>query len=192
MADMIARRGCRRVLDLGCGDLALALFLTERLPGVQVVGVDIDPDMVAYSRRLLEARPEAAARIAIHQGDLRELDPLIAAGALEGVDCVTAVDTFHEYLSGGEHQVTDALRRLAGQFPAALFVIGEFCNQPREQLRRRPTAFLEHHLFHDLTGQQIGDAEQWRRIFRDAGLAIVEEKVFNLVGHGYFALRPGR
>jgi SAM-dependent methyltransferase len=188
MADIIARHGCRRVLDLGCGDLALLYFLCETIPDLTAVGVDNDPDMVAYSRRLLAAGPWAA-RIQVRQGDLRRLDPLLAEGGLDA-DCVTAVDTFHEYLWGGTDEILSALKRLRAQFPRALFVIGEFCNQPHEALRRRPTAFLEHHLFHDLTNQKIGEAALWRQLFADAGFALVEERVFNLVGHGHFALRP--
>jgi SAM-dependent methyltransferase len=188
MADIVTRHGCRRVLDLGCGDMALMLFLCQRLPELTAVGVDIDRDMVAYSRDLLQRSP-MASRIDVAEGDLRDLSPLLADGRLDGIDCITAVDTFHEYLSGGTDEIVTALKTLRGQFPEALFVVGEFCNQPHEALRRRPTAFLEHHLFHDLTNQTIGDADLWRRVFRDAGLTIIEEKIFNLVGHGYFALR---
>jgi len=188
MADIVARHGRRRVLDLGCGDLALLLFLCEKLPELTAVGVDIDPAMVAYSRRFLADSP-LASRIEILEGDLRDLDALLAGGKLD-VDCITAVDTFHEYLWGGDDKVLPILTKLRSQFPEALFVIGEFCNQPHEQLRKRPTAFLEHHLFHDLTNQRIGDADLWRRLFREAGFTIIEERIFNLVGHGYFALKP--
>jgi len=188
MADIIARHGRRRVLDLGCGDLALLIFLCERLPDLTAVGVDIDPSMVAYSRRLLADSP-LASRITVIEGDLRSLDAPLADGQLD-VDCVTAVDTFHEYLWSGDDEVPPILAKLRRQFPEALFVIGEFCNQPHEQLRKRPTAFLEHHLFHDLTNQRIGEADLWRRLFSDAGFTILEERIFNLVGHGYFALKP--
>ncbi|HOI56172.1 MAG TPA: class I SAM-dependent methyltransferase [Phycisphaerae bacterium] len=189
MADIIARHGCRRVLDLGCGDLALVTFLCERMSDLTAVGVDLDADMIAYCRRTLAESP-FASRIEVATGDLRHLDDLIASGRLAGVDCVTAVDTFHEYLWTGTDEILAALKKLRSQFPKVLFVIGEFCNQPHESLRRRPTAFLEHHLFHDLTNQKIGEAELWRRLFREAGFQIVEERIFNLVGHGYFALRP--
>ncbi len=188
MADIITRHKRRRVLDLGCGDLALLFFLCQRLPDLTAVGIDIDADMVAYSRRVLAESPYAS-RIELEVGDLRRLDDLAASGRLD-VDCVTAVDTFHEYLWGGTDEILAALRKLRSQFPEALFVIGEFCNQPHESLRRRPTAFLEHHLFHDLTNQKIGTADLWRRLFREAGFQIVEERIFNLVGHGYFALEP--
>jgi SAM-dependent methyltransferase len=187
MADIIARHKCRRVLDLGCGDLAFLLFLCDRLAGLTAIGIDLDPKMVAYARDVL-ARSPHATRLRVEQADLRRLDALAAAGPLD-VDCVTAVDTLHEYLWNGTAEVVAALAKLRQRFPQALFVIGEFCNQPHETLRRRPTAFLEHHLFHDLTNQRIGEADLWRRLFREAGFQIVEERVFNLVGHGYFALR---
>jgi SAM-dependent methyltransferase len=189
MADMIARHGRRRVLDLGCGDLALVFFLCERMADLTAMGVDLDDEMIAYCRRVLPESP-FASRIEVATGDLRQLDDLIASGKLAGVDCVTAVDTFHEYLWGGTDEILAALKKLRGQFPESLFVIGEFCNQPHEALRRRPTAFLEHHLFHDLTNQKIGEADLWRRLFREAGFQIVEERIFNLVGHGYFVLKP--
>ena len=32
-------------------------------------------------------------------------------------------------------------------------------------------------------------AAAWRRMFAAAGLTILEEKVFDMVGHGYFVLR---
>ena len=187
MADIIARHKCRRVLDLGCGDLTFLSFLCERLADVTGIGIDLDPKMVAYARGALAGHPQAA-RLRVEEADLRNLDALLAAGELD-VDCVTAVDTFHEYLWNGPDEVVAALAKLRQQFPRALFVIGEFCNQPHEALRKRPTAFLEHHLFHDLTNQRIGEAELWRRLFREAGFQIVEERVFNLVGHGYFALK---
>ncbi|HUU11914.1 MAG TPA: hypothetical protein VM431_15425, partial [Phycisphaerae bacterium] len=65
----------------------------------------------------------------------------------------------------------------------------EFCKQPHEKLRRNPTAFLEHHLYHDLTNQTIVEAARWRAMFDAAGLQMLEEKVFDIVGHGYFVLR---
>ncbi len=187
MADMLQRRNCRRVLDLGCGDLAFLFFLAERMDDLHGFGIDIDADMIAYSQKVL-AESTLGNCIEVATADMRNLDDLLAAGRLD-VDCVTAVDTFHEYLWSGEEQVRDILTRLRQQFPQALFVIGEFCDQPQAALRKRPTAFLEHHLFHELTNQRIGKADQWRRLFREAGFQIIEEKVFNLVGHGYFALK---
>jgi SAM-dependent methyltransferase len=38
------------VMDLGCGTGSLALGIKRRFPGVEVVGVDIDPDVLAIAR----------------------------------------------------------------------------------------------------------------------------------------------
>jgi len=186
LADMLRRHGATKVLDLGCGDLALLFFACEALPALQCVGIDVDPPTVAYAREVLAASPYAD-RIALAEADMFDLAAV--AEAHPDVDAITAVDTYHEYLAEGDAKVVGLLRSLRETFPEALLYVGEFCKQPHEKLRRRPTAFLEHHLDHDLTNQVITDAPGWRRIAAQAGLEILDEKVFDIVGHGYFVLR---
>jgi len=186
LADMLRRHGARLVLDLGCGDLAFLFYLCETMPAVRAIGIDADRPTVEYARQVLAVSPHAA-RIEVREADMFRLEAL--AGERPDVDAVTAVDTYHEYLGDGGAKVAGLLRKLRSEFPRALLYVGEFCKQPHEKLRRRPTAFLEHHLYHDLTNQTIADAKTWRSIFDRAELAVVEEKVFDMVGHGYFVLR---
>ncbi|KPK41610.1 MAG: hypothetical protein AMK72_15065 [Planctomycetes bacterium SM23_25] len=186
LADMLRRRGARLVLDLGCGDLAFLLYLGEAIPGIRAIGIDVDGPTVAYAREVLAAVP-FGPRIEVHEADMFDLSAI--ARRHGDVDAITAVDTYHEYLSEGEEKVVGLLKALRSQFPKALFYVGEFCKQPHEKLRRKPTAFLEHHLFHDLTNQTIADADRWRAMFAAADLEVIEEKVFDIVGHGYFVLR---
>src|SRR5437763_1255862 len=47
-ADFVAARGGRSVLDAGCGTGRVAIELARR--GFDVVGVDLDPDMLAVAR----------------------------------------------------------------------------------------------------------------------------------------------
>jgi SAM-dependent methyltransferase len=186
LADMLRRHGARRVLDLGCGDLAFLLFLCESALDVLGLGIDTDGPTVAYARQVL-AQTACRDRIQVHQADMFGLQTI--AREHPDVDAITAVDTYHEYLAEGEEKVVGLLRQLREQFPKALLYVGEFCKQPHEKLRRSPTAFLEHHLYHDLTNQTITTAERWRVMFAASGLVIVEEKIFDMVGHGYFVLR---
>jgi len=186
LTDLLRRRGARKVLDLGCGDLALLFYVCEAMSEIRCVGIDIDPPTVAYARDVLAAS-SFADRIEVLQADMFALGGV--AADYPDVDAITAVDTYHEYLSQGEEKVVGLLRTLRSEFPGALLYVGEFCKQPHERLRRRPTAFLEHHLYHDLTNQVISDAAGWRRMFAEAGLEILDEKVFDIVGHGYFVLR---
>jgi len=186
LADMLRRHGARLVLDLGCGDLAFLFFLCETMPEVRAIGIDLDRPTVEYARQVLAVSPHAG-RIEVREADMFRLEAL--AGEQPDVDAVAAVDTYHEYLGDGGEKVVGLLKKLRREFPRALLYVGEFCKQPHEKLRRRPTAFLEHHLYHDLTNQTIADAETWRSLFDRAELAVVEEKVFDMVGHGYFVLR---
>lgn len=64
-ADFVFSHGPRRVLDAGCGTGRVAIELAHR--GVQVVGVDLDPDMIG------RARAKAPELTWIH-ADLSELD----------------------------------------------------------------------------------------------------------------------
>jgi len=186
LADMLRRRGARTVLDLGCGDLSFLFYLCESVPEVRAIGIDNDGPTVAYANEVLAAAP-GTGRIQVCQADMFHLEGV--AREHPEVDAITAVDTYHEYLGQGEERVTGLLRKLRAEFPKSLLYVGEFCKQPHEKLRRRPTAFLEHHLYHDLTNQTIAEAARWRRMFAAAGLTILEEKVFDIVGHGYFVLR---
>lgn len=63
-ADFVAALGPRRVLDAGCGTGRVAVELARR--GVDVVGVDLDPDMLAVARR-------KAPHLDWRQGDLGEV-----------------------------------------------------------------------------------------------------------------------
>jgi 2-ketoarginine methyltransferase len=186
MTDMLRRHGARQILDLGCGDLAFLFYACEAVPEVRAIGIDLDEPTVAYAREVLAASPHAG-RIEVRHADMFDLAAL--APECGNVDAITAVDTYHEYLIQGDEKIVGLMRDLRVRFPKALLYVGEFCKQPHEKLRRQPTAFLEHHLYHDLTNQVIVEAARWRSMFAAAGLTIVEEKVFDMVGHGYFVLR---
>ena len=204
MIDMVRSFGRQCVLDLGCGDGAFLMELAGRDPAIRGVGIDIDPPVVELANQQIGASG-LAERLQATVADMFDLpkggrDSLLgcppaakrpdaqAGEPVPPVDCLTACDTFHEYLWDGDQRIIDLLAGLKATFPNAMLIVGEFCKQSHQSLRRRPTAFLEHHLFHQLTNQRIETAARWRQIFAAAGLTIRQEKVFDLVGHGYFAL----
>ena len=183
MRQMILDVGAREILDLGCGDLEFLYGIAE---GTQIVchGIDWDRDAVEHARKRNEHSP-FRDRVTAEFGDMFEVDAL--AEKFPHVDVLTAVDVFHEHLIDGNEKICDLLSRLRTTLKARL-VVGEFCRQSHEKLRKRPTGFLEHHLFHNLTNQVILSADEWRTIFGKAGYRIEQEKIFDMVGHGYFVL----
>jgi len=185
MRRMVLDHGCKMVLDLGCGDLAFLGGLCRMDSQIRGHGIDYSKEMVQFDQEQLQTNNHDG-RLTVQVGDMFALPDL--PSELPQVDCITACDTFHEYLQD-QQKLIDLLRALRERFPKAVFVIGEFCLQDPNWLRKHPTAALEHHLFHHLSNQQIGTARQWRSIFQQTGLNIIEEQIFDLIGHGYFALK---
>ncbi len=60
----------QRVLDLGCGTGTLALFVKEREPSADVVGLDADPEMLAKARAKAE---QAGVELELTEGFSTEL-----------------------------------------------------------------------------------------------------------------------
>ena len=185
MKTLIGKYRLKRILDLGCGDLEF-LFTLCQDPELKCWGIDNSLEAVSHAQKRL-ALSHFRERIIV-----RHLDMFDVAALKEfapEADCLTAVDVFHEYLSEGTERIREFLSSLRQTFPRAHLVVAEFCEQPLVKLRRRPTAFLEHHLFHSLTRQVILRAPEWAKLFESAGFAIQEKRIFDLVGHGYFVLR---
>ena len=178
--------GVRKVLDLGSGDLEFLFALCREIPQISCVGIDNSKEAVDYARQRLQ-KSEFASRVGVFHcdmfdfGRIKELAP--------DVDGITAVDVFHEYLKEGTEKVEQFLSRLRKEFKGVPVIVGEFCRQPHEKLKKNPTGFLEHDLFHNLSGQVIIGAQDWITLFGAAGYKIVDKRVIDLVGHGYFVLQ---
>lgn len=79
-----------RVLDLGCGDGTLTLELVAR--GASVIGVDVDPSMVAAAQaRGLDARRGDGARFAEVVADQPPFDAVFSNAALHWMPDASAV-----------------------------------------------------------------------------------------------------
>jgi SAM-dependent methyltransferase len=182
---MVLDGGAKTVLDLGCGDMALLSGLCRMDENIRAYGIDNSPEMVRFDQKRLKQN-DYDGRLSVQEEDMFALGEL--PKELPPIDCITACDTFHEYLQEPDRLVK-LLKQLKKRFTGVRFVIGEFCLQDAQWLKKHKTATLEHHLFHQLSNQQIGSARQWRDLFQQAGLEIIEEQVYDVIGHGYFALR---
>jgi SAM-dependent methyltransferase len=104
----LARPGAKRVVDLGCGAGCLTDRLLRRLPGATVVGVDLDPRLLALARRRLEPFGRRAVLV---RADLR--DPAWARQAGSDLDAAVSATTLHwlsaERLAGLYRQVAALL-----------------------------------------------------------------------------------
>lgn len=72
LAASVAAQAGQRVLEAGTGAGAGLLCLVARVPGISGVGVEIDPEMAALTRRNIEANHEAG--LSIVTGDIGEFN----------------------------------------------------------------------------------------------------------------------
>jgi len=100
-----------RVLDLGCGAGAAALCLLARLPGSEVVGLELQAELVALARRNAELNA-VADRFRIEEGDVLALPGAFTA-AFDHVLCNPP------YLPGGAATVARDAGRAAANLEGA-------------------------------------------------------------------------
>ncbi len=86
LAASIRARPGERLADLGCGVGAAALCLLVRLPGIEVVGLEIQDELAALARANASANGLGEA-FRVFAGDVRDPPPALAAGSFDQVLC---------------------------------------------------------------------------------------------------------
>ncbi len=156
-----------RVIDLCCGDGYFTAAIARRIAPGQVVGVDLDPDMMAQAQAACRGTGNCTWVV----GDARNLRRLVG----ERVDYVLVANTFH-----GVPDQTALAREVAAVLkPAGRFAIVNWHPLPREQTT--------------VSGQARGprtemrmSPEQVRAVVAPAGLEL--ERVIDIPPYHYAVL----
>ncbi|MDQ3756596.1 MAG: class I SAM-dependent methyltransferase [Actinomycetota bacterium] len=74
-----------RIVDIGCGEGANTFYLGRHFPGAELVGVDLNPDLVAWGNETIAALGGTNCHLEV--GDLYDLDDR-HSGAYDGVVCL--------------------------------------------------------------------------------------------------------
>lgn len=113
------------VLDLGCGPGSLAGRLAARLPGAEIVGLDVDPVLLAL------ARATAPTSVRVVEADLADPAALAGLDLDRSVDAAVSTTALH-WLS--DEALGGLYRALAGLLrPGGVLVDGDhlYDTQPR-------------------------------------------------------------
>lgn len=79
-----------RVLEAGCGTGSLTVALSKALPDIEIVGLDIDPDILS----LAEAKTGRKENVTLLQGNLTDLQKVAGLPA-GGFDTIVSSLVFH-------------------------------------------------------------------------------------------------
>ena len=125
IVDAVVERCPKNVLDLGCGEGWLARALSAK--GIEVLGVDVVPELIEQARSALSGRFELLSYEEIAAGKLNQrFDAVVSNFALLGNESVVGlfgkmrsllnengyfiVQTIHPLISCGEHRYEDGWR----------------------------------------------------------------------------------
>lgn len=86
LADFAVLGPTDRILDLGCGNGAIGLLLAHKHPGVRVVGLEIQPNLISRARRGAQVNG-LDGRLEIIEGDLRRIEMLLPRAGFDLVLC---------------------------------------------------------------------------------------------------------
>ena len=79
-----------RVLDIGCGDGAVLLYLADALPSASLIGVDISPANVSFATAAIDRSPHRDRVRAVHGDyltfDSGPFDLVVSSSALQGIE----------------------------------------------------------------------------------------------------------
>lgn len=183
---VIAKHKFESVLDLGCGSGEFLETLAD-LDRIKLYGIDISKEAIDYARFRLNRD-----NIELEVCDLFNLSKLRKVTTLDGnaPSVITSIFVFHELAEDGFSKLVDYLSNLRNNFPTSQVLVYELFLHKWHKLRRISSAIREHHLFHYLSNQSLLSIGNWQNVFHDSGYSIVEQKVFQKFGQGYFLLRP--
>jgi cyclopropane fatty-acyl-phospholipid synthase-like methyltransferase len=151
-----------RVLDVGCGSGDLLLAVLRAAPGARAVGVDGDPEMLAWAR---EKAARAGVALELHQGLAHE-----APFADASFDRVLSTLVFH-------HLTTDTKQRTLARIRAWLRPGGELhvADWGRPQDPLMGLAFLGVRLLDGFESTRDVVHGRFVPLLREAGFADAEE-----------------
>ena len=187
-----------RLLDLGVGSGLVEEALFERLPGIEVVGIDRSEAMLAQAR----TRHRGRANLRLVDGGFEDLDSVDARDGLgppfEFVICVQAL-----------HEVADDVKRAVFGFvrrhidpQGLLLVLDRFDYEPfalapeyrciwnrlNERPRGAPLSFEEYRTRYEAKTDHVGSVEDCLGWMRDAGFDAA--CLYHLFNRALIAARP--
>ena len=187
-----------RLLDLGVGSGLVEEALFERLPDIQVVGIDHSEVMLEQAR----GRHRARANLRLVTGGFEVLDSLDALEVLEPpFEFVVCVQALHEVPHDVKRTVFAFVRRhiAAG---GVLFVLDRFAYEPfalapeyrciwnrlAGPAQETPLSFEEYRSLYEAKTDHVGSVEDYLRWMREAGFDAA--CVYHLFNRALIAARP--
>jgi len=184
--DIIRKYNLKSILDLGCGSGEFLVSLCGDNDIAKCYGIDISREAIDCAKE--ESKKAGKEDVmALEVCSIFELDKVKEKWI--DIDVLTSMFVLHEFLIQGRQKVVDLLKNIRRDFPGRYLIVCELCKKRHSLLRKKPTAVIEHHLFHALSKQELITFEEWNELFIDSGYKVSEVRRFDFAQQAYFVLR---
>lgn len=170
-------RGCKRLLDLGCGSGLYLQQFCEALPEIEAYGIEPDAEACQAARELIK-RAGMADRVQVVNATATDF---LQSDLDYQPDFVVFGFVLHEILKQeGEEHVESLLRDLVKKSPELHIIVIEVDQRIADrEYMRHPLAksyYNPYYLLHAFTNQRLETIAFWQQLFQRAGLEIVAER----------------
>jgi ubiquinone/menaquinone biosynthesis C-methylase UbiE len=167
-----------RVLDVGCGTGTLAVLIKQIVPDAEVVGLDIDPEVLALARN--KAR---AAGVEIHFVEGLAYDPPLEEGSF---DRIVSTLVFHHLTTADKRKTLERARALLR--PGGEIHIGDW-GAPQNAAMHAVSWIVR--VLDGLETTSANFKGMLPSLMREAGFADVVETRRDMTAFGTFAMLRG-
>lgn len=184
-ADIVRKKGYRKVLDLGCGDGTFLRRMCERDKDITGFGIDIAPDAIddGCKKNRMSGLDN---RISLLSEDVCKIEKL--PKAFRQIDVAFTYFVPHEILAIREEKLIEFLRSYIRLFPGIPLIVFEAVRPTADEMRSRPGPAIQYFLYHDLTDQKPVSRNEWKRLFELAGFNSIEENYMGFARTAIFTL----
>lgn len=159
----------RGIVELGCGNLDLSLFIAKEHPEINFLGIDYDDRFLNQASETLKTH-HFNGHMKLLKRDIFDLSP--KDFDFSAFDLVTAIDLFHGYYFNGSEKLKNLFSALRKTFPGKQFLISEVCLPDENRMKALSYPHVEHELFHNLTGQKTFKQGELESLLEECGFKI--------------------
>jgi Methyltransferase domain len=183
---ILEERNLHNLLYMSCcssGEFLAQMARSD--PSFHGIGIDTSAKQIAHARQIV-SRYGLESRIQLIQQKI-SVEPLpLDEETRSRIDVVASIYLLHEIGRHGRQRIVDVLRQIKASFPGKLFLASEAMPPDTpDSVRKLPAQYsqLDYLLIHRLRGKGLPlPAEEWKSIFAEAGIKLIEFKEVYSIG----------
>ena len=168
---LVSKLKVERIVELGCGNVDLSLYLARLHQDMQFLGIEWNDHYLNQATETIYSN-NLGDRVKLLKHDVFQLTS--TAYDFSPYQLITAIDLFHGYFFDGNDKLLDLFATLRETFNGKSFIFSEVCLPDEKQMKKLAYPHCEHEFFHDLTFQKTFKAGELEALLQEAKFIVKE------------------